>query len=154
MGFGIRSKITNFFNRPKIKISLNLLEGLRKFAIANGCKYIFIPDPLENMQKILVDNNFVEYRPYEYIVRNTFMGYLSLIKTTDYNRRYLYPSVPGFIYKDLTSSFVSQHEEENYGFRIINNQSAGSKISISKNKTRRNIKLKINKKSYKNKTSK
>jgi len=141
IGFGIRSKIGNFFNKPQIKISLHLLEGLRKFAIANKCKHKFIPDPLPNMEKILLDNNFVYYRPYEYAVRNQFMGYLSLIKTTDYHRNYMYPSVPGFIYNNLSLSFISQYEAENYGFKIITNQTAGKKIKNSKKQS----KTKLNK---------
>jgi len=139
IGFGIRARIDNFFNKSQLKISLHLLEGLRKFAIANACKYIFIPTPLLNMKTILLNNNFIEYRPYEYSIRNHFMGYLSLIKTTDYYRNYLHRSVYGFIYKNLSSSFVSQDESENYGFKIINEQYAGNKTKkqIQKNKSKK-----------------
>lgn len=133
MGFGIRAKIDNFFNKTHSNVSLYLLEGLRKFAIANNCNNIFIPDPLPNMEQILKKHGFVLSRRYQYNVRNKFMGYSSYISISDHNKNYLYPSIVGFTYKHIATPFI---DDQNYGFNMTPNATGGKKLK-SKRKTRK-----------------
>lgn len=109
IGFGIRAKIDNFFNKTPVKISLYLLEGLRKYAIANKCKAIFIPNPLPNMEDILFKNSFKRDYIHIYYIRNPFMGYGATYHSKD-------PYIKGCIYRNIKRPFI---EDPNYGFRII-----------------------------------
>lgn len=155
-GFGIRSNISNFFNKINVKVSLYLLEGLRLYAKSKHCEHIFIPDPLSNMQHILEINGFIKTRLYEYMIRNKFMGYFSIISMKDTNRtskNYNQRSVVGYLYSNINKSFIPFDDDYNYGFKIVESQV--NDINENKGgKRRRYSKKKIGKTRKNKKTAK
>lgn len=53
LAIGIRGRIDAIFKREVKNVSHKLLEGVRRFAVNMGCKYVIIPRPLPIMEQIL-----------------------------------------------------------------------------------------------------
>jgi len=105
-GMGIRNRIDSVFIDNELPdVAKYLLEGVRRFGLAQGCNLMSIPNPLEIMKKILTNLNF-----YRHTIHHDVIG-----KSLAVQQQFVWPYCDNcYIYNNINLPII----EDDIEFKI------------------------------------